>query len=255
MHFEGKQNVGPIIIMIIALLSLSACASKTPFAPVEQVPSEAPPQTLEFILGQGDKIDIQVYRHDDLKRTALIDVSGKISYPLLGDVQATGISVFALRDKIRAGLSKFVVDPDVTVSVSSTQTQKIIVLGEVKTPGVFQAESATTALEAISRAGGYTLDGKLETVLLIRGGLQKPQLFSLNLEKTLKDGDLTQNVMLQRGDIIYVPRTFIADVDRFFGHMTAILQPIVLLESGIFLYQQIDHFGEASAVTVVNPGK
>src|SRR3990172_12159106 len=151
----------------------------------------------EFILGPGDRLEIAVYRNDDLKRTIQIDPSGKIMYPLVGDIQAGGLSIFQLRDKVRDGLVKYVVDPQVTVGVVTVQSQKVIVLGEVKSPGFFQAESSITALEAISRAGGFALDGKKKSVLLIRGGLKKPELMNLNLDKALKEGDLTQNIALQ----------------------------------------------------------
>lgn len=237
---KNGKNLSAAFLVLVLLLGPGCGASKNPVVPLDQFQKESPAKVTEFILGAGDKIDITVYRNDDLKRTVQIDLSGKVSFPLVGDLQAGGLGIFEFRDKIRDGLSKYIINPQVTMSVSSSQSQKIIVLGEVKNPGFFQAETAITALEAISRAGGYTLDGKLESVLVIRGGLQKPQLTSLNLKRALMEGDLTQNVMLQRGDIVYVPRTFISDVDRFFAHMTTILQPLVLLETGIFLEQQIE---------------
>ena len=202
----------------------------------------------EFILGPGDRLEIAVYRNDDLKKTVQIDPSGKIMYPLVGDIQAAGLSVFQLRDKVRDGLVKYVVDPQVTVGVVTVQSQKVIVLGEVKSPGFFQAETSITALEAISRAGGFTLDGKKKSVLLIRGGMKKPELMNLNLDKALKEGDLTQNVALQRGDIIYVPRTTIADVNRFFSHLSTIISPLLQLESGYYIGQQIESSGGGASV-------
>ena len=202
----------------------------------------------EFILGPGDRLEIAVYRNDDLKRTIQIDPSGKIMYPLVGDIQAGGLSIFQLRDKVRDGLVKYVVDPQVTVGVVSVQSQKVIVLGEVKSPGFFQAETSITALEAISRAGGFTLDGKKQNVLLIRGGMKKPELMNLNLDKALREGDLTQNVALQRGDIIYVPRTTIANVNRFFSHLSTIISPLLQLESGYYIGQQIESSGGGASV-------
>ncbi|MBI3752908.1 MAG: polysaccharide export protein [Deltaproteobacteria bacterium] len=204
----------------------------------------------EFILGSGDKVEILVYRNDDLKRDVQIDPSGNIMYPLVGDIKAAGLSIFQLRDKIRDGLAKYIVDPQVTVGVVSTQSQKIIVLGEVKTPGFFQAESSITALEAISRAGGFTLDGKKQSVLLIRGGMKKPELIPLNLEKALKEGDLTQNIILQRGDIVYVPRTFISNVDRFFTHLSTIISPLLQLESGYYIGERIGVTGGGTSIPV-----
>ncbi|MBI3009243.1 MAG: polysaccharide export protein [Candidatus Omnitrophica bacterium] len=210
---------------------------------IKEFEEEGVPKVSEFILGPGDKVEIIVYRNDSLNRTIQIDHSGKIMYPLTGDIYAAGLSIFQLRDKIRDGLSRYIVDPQVSIGVLSMQSQKIIVLGEVKNPGFFQAESPMTLLDAISRAGGITLDGKQKSVLLIRGGMKKPELTMLNLEKALKEGDLTQNIMLQRGDIVYVPRTVIANVERFFGHISAVISPIVTMESGYFIGQRISEGG------------
>jgi polysaccharide export outer membrane protein len=239
-----------VCVAILAALSVcSGCSGEKRIAGPEAITEEAVlSKTPEFILGPGDKIDINVYRHDDLKKTVQIDLSGRISYPLLGDIQVAGLGVFELRDKIRDGLVKYIMDPQVSVSVSSSQSQKLLVLGEVKTPGFFQVDTPVTALEAISRAGGYTLDGRMESVLLIRGDLKKPQLIALNLEKALHQGDLAQNMLLQRGDILYVPRTFISDVDRFFTHLQTIVQPLVLIETGIFLDKQIEHSSKGVSV-------
>ena len=249
--------------IIVVLLIFHGCSTvntasqgnnegtKEPSALVEESnkgETESPVKISEFMLGPGDRLEIAVYRNDDLKRTVQIDPSGNIMYPLVGDVQAAGLSIFQLRDKIRDGLAKYVVDPQVTVGVVSVQSQKIIVLGEVKSPGFFQAETAITALEAISRAGGFTLDGKQKSVLLIRGGMKKPELIPLDLEKALKEGDLTQNVALQRGDIIYVPRTTIANVNRFFTHLSTIISPLLQLESGYYIGQQIESSGGGASV-------
>ena len=240
--------------VFICLILLTGCAAtkaaSTTAQDVPQAPEETPNEIkiTEFILGAGDTIEISVYRHDDLKKTAKIDVSGIISYPLIGDIQAAGISIFQLRDKIRDGLSKYIVNPQVSVNVTSVQSQKVIVLGEVKNPGIFSLDRPMSALEAMSNAGGFTLDGKQNSILLIRGGMKKPELITLNLAKALNEGDLTQNVMLQRNDIIYVPRTFISNVDRFFAHLSAIISPLLSLESGYYIGQQIERQGGGASV-------
>lgn len=229
------------VTTLMTFLFVFGCGSAIKGVPVTDMAlgQEQVPVTRELILGPGDKVEISVYRHDDLAKTLQVDPSGRIMYPLIGDIQVLGLTAFGLRDTLRDKLSKFIVDPQVTVNVSATLSQKVIVLGEVKTPGYFQADGSVTALEAISRSGGFTADGQAKTVMLIRSGEKKPALYSLDLQKALEDGDLRQNVLLQRGDIIYVPKTLIANVESFFKHMSTILQPIVLLETGIFLEQQI----------------
>lgn len=228
-------------VTLMSFLLVYGCGSAIKGVPISDMTpaQEQISNTPELILGPGDKVEISVYRHDDLAKTLQVDPSGRIMYPLIGDIKVSGLTVFGLRDTLRDKLAKFIVDPQVVVNVSTTLSQKVIVLGEVKSPGYFQADGSITALEAISRAGGFTTEGQSKTVMLIRSGQMKPALYSLNLQKALEDGDLRQNLLLQRGDIVYVPRTLIADVDSFFKHMSTILQPIVLLETGIFLEQQI----------------
>ncbi|MEW6416553.1 MAG: polysaccharide biosynthesis/export family protein [Nitrospirota bacterium] len=203
----------------------------------------------EFILGPGDKVEISVYRHDDLKRTIQIDTSGKITYPLVGDIQASGLSIFQLRDRVREKLSKYIVDPDVSVGVMAVQSQKVVVLGEVKNPGLFSLEAPMNALEAISRAGGPTSDAKQGNVLLIRGGVKNPELITLDIGSILSGHDMAQNVYLQNGDIIYVPATFIANVSRFFEHLSKIISPIVSMEAGYYIGQQIEKGGATTAIS------
>ncbi len=193
----------------------------------------------EFILGVGDTIEISVYRQDDLQRTVKIDNSGKIMFPLIGDVQAAGVGIFKLRDNIREKLSKYLVDPQVVINISTVQSQKILVLGEVKNPGVFTLDTDMGVLESITKAGGMTKDAKIGNVLLIRKGQGKSVVVSLNLKKVLKEEDVSQNMNLQNGDIVYLPRTTIANVSRFFAYLSEILSPIVMMETGVVLWPSV----------------
>ncbi|MEW6066915.1 MAG: polysaccharide biosynthesis/export family protein [Nitrospirota bacterium] len=238
-------------ILVLIFFVLSGCATTKTSESVAGNTGQADnmPKNVritEFILGPGDKVEISVYRHDDLKTTVQIDSSGKIIFPLVGDIQAGGISVFQLRDKIRDGLSKYIINPQVLIGNITVQSQKVMVLGEVKSPGVFTIDSSSlTAVEAISKAGGFTTDAKQKNILLIRGGLNDPDLITLNIEKVFKEHDMTQDIYLQKGDIIYVPATTIANVSRFFNYLSSIISPIVQTETGIFLGQQIESAGES----------
>ncbi|MFB0533202.1 MAG: polysaccharide biosynthesis/export family protein [Desulfatiglandales bacterium] len=256
---QSNKSKSLPILMAIFLLMLQGCSSfratsqtegqdaKEQSASAEEINKEAKekigrenaPRVSELILGPGDQLEIMVYRNDNLTREVRIDPSGKIMYPLTGDIHAADLSVFQLRDEIRDGLSKYIIDPQITIRIISIQSQKIIVLGEVQKPGFFQAETSPTALEAISQAGGFTDDAKRKSALLIRGGMENPELRVLNLEKALEAGDLTQNIVLKGGDIIYIPRTTISDVSRFFAYLSDIISPIVSSEAAYLLGREI----------------
>lgn len=194
----------------------------------------------EFILGVGDEVELTVYRHDDLNKKVRIPPDGANTFPLIGEMQTKGTSIHHLRGKIKDALSVYLVDPQVSLEITSFRGQKIFILGEVNTPGVYQIDTPTTIIEAIAKAGGYTLDGKYSSVVLIRNGQEKPELKRLDLKKTFATGDLSQNVFLKSGDVVYVPRTFIADVDRFFKHFENIVRPLAWTEQGILLGDRID---------------
>lgn len=239
MNFREKNISYVRILVFIIIVLLNGCSiigtsSKNTKEPVSLASDEVPKEVKvnEFILGAGDKVEIIVYRHDDLKRTIQIDTSGKITYPLVGDVQAGGISIFQLRDKIQDGLSKYIINPEVTVGVTTVQSQKVTVLGEVKSPGLFNLDVPLTSLQVIALAGGFTVSAKPETVLLIRGGLKKPELITLDFKRVLNEQDMTQNVYLQNWDIVYVPATKIENVARFFDHLQRILAPFAQVISG-----------------------
>lgn len=95
-------------------------------------------------------------------------------------------------------------------------------------------------MEAMSKAGGFTIDAKKKSVLLISGGMKNPELVKMNLEAVWEKGDPIHNISLQNGDIIYVPATVIANVSRYFDYLSRIISPLVNLESGYYMGQQIE---------------
>lgn len=226
-------HVGLAFIMLF----LAGCAS----APVKDAekPEIEDVRISEFILGPGDTVDITVYRNDDLKRTLKIDKSGKIMFPLIGDVQAGGVSIFKLRDEMSARLSRYLKDPQITINVSTVQSQKVIVLGQVNSPGVFTVDSDVTVMEAIVKAGGATQDAKLGNVLLIRRVNDRAEVKSVNISSLFSGNAKAENSPIRGGDIVYVPSVAIADVSWYFSHLGKILSPVVNLESGIVLWPQV----------------
>ena len=116
-----------VTLTFILFIFISGCATTEPASKAIEPSSEEKTKEIkltEFILGPGDIVEITVYRHDDLKKTVQVDTSGKITYPLVGDIQAGGFSIFQLRDKIRDGLSEYIKDPQVSISVTSVQSQR-----------------------------------------------------------------------------------------------------------------------------------
>lgn len=248
-----------IALLVSVLLFLGGCATQPGTTTGEVVSSPAAEGRIvirEFQLGPGDVVEVTVWRNDDLNRKVQVSSTGTISYPLIGSIQAGGLSVFELRDGIAAGLSEYLVDPQVGIEIVSYESNKIIVLGEVNRPGVFQSRGRPTALEAISMAGGFTRDAEPRTVLLVRGDIDSPELLTLNLRDTLKKGDVAQNAVLLPGDVLYVPASVFASAERIFARIDTILRPIVRVETGIILSDSVEDVFSGEDVTrnvVISP--
>ncbi|MBI5442459.1 MAG: polysaccharide export protein [Deltaproteobacteria bacterium] len=189
-------------------------------------------EPVDPVLGVGDEVKVTVWRHDDLTRNLRVGASGLAFYPLIGEVKLLGITPNQLRADLAQGLSRFVNDPQVSVEVVAFRSRRIQVLGEVRQPGVFMMEDSLTVLDAIAMAGGFTLDARTSNVVLARRVEKGIELRALDLQSFLDKGKVDQNVALERGDIVYVVPTIIANVERFmlrFGH---IISPVVEVERG-----------------------
>ncbi len=225
-------------------------------APETETPAAAPipaPTISEFILGPGDAVEITVYRHDDLNRKTQIQPDHTFFFPLVGNVDTRGMGLRQLRSELTQRLSKFFIDPQVSVEITGSPNRKIFVLGEVNTPGVYQFDTPTSAVEAISRAGGFTRDAKQRSVLLVRGDLSNPELRKLDFKQLFRGGDWQQNAQLMSGDLMYVPATSFASVERFFVRIERIIRPIVYFEQGIAVYPQVQDalHGKSSSRSVI----
>lgn len=193
----------------------------------------------ETVLGVGDEIKVTVWRKDDLTRTLRIGSSGIIFFPLVGEIQAAGLTPEQLHTRITEGLEKYFTNPQVNVDVVSFRSRRVYILGEVRNPGMFFIEDSMKVLEAISLAGGFTLDANTKNVILIKQSQHQIELSSLDLKALLKRGEPEQNVLLQKGDIVYVTPTVIADIERFMRRFYAIIEPIVELERGVIFGDEI----------------
>jgi polysaccharide export outer membrane protein len=235
------------IIWLLPLFFIISCSSaptlKNSSGELERAVHPGGDETMQdsflFILGPRDEIAVNVWRNDDLKRTVQIDPSGNIQFPLIGKLKAAGLTIAQLEENMSVLLSKYIVNPKVDINVSSLKNLKVYILGEVKTPGTFDWRSGMLAWEGISQAGGFTTDANDENILLVRNKNGTAAIRTLNLSGMLKGENLTQDVHLRNGDVVYVVPTFIADVQKFMTRLNGIIGPIINLESGIALYPQV----------------
>ncbi|WP_312562812.1 polysaccharide biosynthesis/export family protein [Anaerospora sp.] len=170
----------------------------------------------EYKLGPGDVLSIGVWGYEDLKNEELIiRPDGKVAFPLAGELTAQGMTPGELTTALTAKLGNYVKDPNVTVNIAKFRTTRVYVLGEVNKPGMYELEKQHNLLDAVGMAGSYTKRAaKKEIFVIHKNNVDKPQ--KVNLLKLLKNGDISQNVALNEGDVVYLTSngkiTFATDV-------------------------------------------
>jgi polysaccharide export outer membrane protein len=157
----------------------------------------------EYRLGAEDVISVFVWKEPELSTTVVVRPDGKVSLPLMNELDASGKTAVELQKEIAEGLGRFVNDPVVNVIVKQVNSLKISVLGEVRKPDVYRIQRQVTVLEAIAMAGGFTDFAKRSKVLVIRNSPAGPQRFRVDV-KQLVESDSGGQLYLQPRDTIYV---------------------------------------------------
>ena len=193
-----------LLIVIFWVVCLYSCNLHSAETACPEIVKE---DVSSYIIGTGDRLGISVYRNSDMDSSPQVDTIGNITMPLLGDMKVSGLTTYQLRDKITEGLMKYIINPLVTVTVSTYQSQKITVMGELESPGVLQIEKPMPISELISKAGGFTENANKDNITVLRkDGKGSLQVINIDVRKMLEEGDVTQNILIYKDDIVYVPK-------------------------------------------------
>ncbi len=169
-------------------------------ASAQELPSGA------YTVKPGDILEVSVWKEEDLQREVLVRPDGRFSFPLTGDVVATGKTVEDLRAEITSSLQRFIPDLLVTVTVMEIRGNKIYIIGQVNKPGEFIMNPSVDVMQALSMAGGTTAYASLNSIVILRrdsGGMQRAISFAY---KDVERGrSLEQNIVLVAGDVVVVP--------------------------------------------------
>ena len=164
----------------------------------------------EYTIHYEDVLEIKVYEHKDLTTKVRVSASGDITFPLIGQVHAAGLTVNQLCEKIKELLSDgYLVDPQVNVFINSYHPEKVFVMGAVRNPAAYELsrEKPTTVLEAISRAGGFTEQAAPNRTKVIRVDSEKGETIKVKVTDITKKGDKSKDIPLQPNDIVFVPES------------------------------------------------
>jgi polysaccharide biosynthesis/export protein len=170
-------------------------------------------QGRDYKIGAGDVLKITVWGHEDLTRAAVVAADGKMPFPLIGDVPVASLNPTQLEVRLRELLGVYIVDPQVSVVVQEYRSQKVFVLGEAEKPGTYALTGRSTLLDVLSQAGGPSKTAGRQVIVVrfpqsegpVAPGAAGSKTLRANL-KTLLDGDASENLLLESGDTIYIPK-------------------------------------------------
>lgn len=159
-----------------------------------------------YVIGEADVLDIDVWKEKEISRTIPVRPDGKISLPLIGEIQASGLTPLQLQDNITQDLKSYIDNPEVTVIVDNPISHQFNIVGQVARPGAYPLTESMTVLDAIAEAGGFKDFAKQTKIYVLRpspGGIRVRIPF--NYKKVIRGANLQENVPLKPGDTIVVP--------------------------------------------------
>ena len=189
-----------------ALRQQMAVASTSAAIPSSGGSEITPKELNEYVIGSEDVLAVNVWKEPEVSRAVVVRSDGKISLPLLGDIQAAGTTPKQLQTEIAQGLASFISEPEVAVIVQNSNSKKYSILGQVARAGSSSLMGPMTVLDAIAAAGGFQTFAKRKKVYILRSGPDgREQRISFNYVEVIKGKKPEQNIQLQARDIIIVP--------------------------------------------------
>jgi polysaccharide export outer membrane protein len=203
---DHKIGLGFVLIVLAGSLWAQNIDPPAPAAATALAQSANKAHDASFIIGNDDLLAINVWKEPDVSRNIPVRSDGKISLPLVGELQAAGRTPLQLELDIATRLRTYIAAPEVTVMVQEIHSQKFNILGQVAKPGSYPLEVATTVLDAIAAAGGFRDFANQKGIYILRqnpGGGQSRIAF--NYKSVIKGKNLQQNIKLEPRDTIVVP--------------------------------------------------
>lgn len=160
----------------------------------------------DYVIGPDDVLAVNVWKEDEISRQVPVRPDGKVSLPLIGDVQAAGLTPLELQQSIRVRLAAYLVNPTVTIMVQEARSHRFNVVGEVEHPGSFVLGQPLTVLDALAMAGGFRDFAKTGGIYVLRLNPDgSHQRIPFNYKQVISGRNLQQNIPLQPGDTVVVP--------------------------------------------------
>jgi polysaccharide biosynthesis/export protein len=187
------------LFVLLSVLSIGAIALSFQAPPAAKA-------TADFVIGLEDILGVNVWKEPELSvKEITVRPDGRISLPLVGDIQASGSTPKQLQERITERLKEFVAAPNVTVVVLRITSQSVSIVGQVAKPGVYSVGVPLTVLELLARAGGLREDAKTKKIAIVRKEGDQTRHFTFNYKEVAGGQNLDQNIILRGGDVVIVP--------------------------------------------------
>ena len=206
-----RQNSLKLLTMLIVSSALVSCGSSRPSYKASEIPETAATQSADYSIGPGDSLQIFVWDHEDLSTGVLVRPDGKISTPLVEDLQAAGRSSTELARDIENVLKEFIRTPVVTVIMEGfvgEGAQQIRVVGQAVSPSAIQFKQGMTVLDVLIQVGGLSEFAAGNKAKIVRKTADGEVEIRVRLSDLLNDGDISQNIEMKPGDVLIIPQSF-----------------------------------------------
>ncbi len=203
-HSAIRLRAFTFCFIFLALLC-SACAATRPAT--GKTVSKTMPASMpsSYLIGPGDHLSISVWKEDNMQLEVLVAPDGSISYPLAGEIKASGLTTEQLRKKLVSKLKRYIPDPVVTVSVLQSLSNKVYVVGKVARPGEYTATGYLDVLQVLSLAGGVTPYADASEIKIVRRTSTGTKVFHFDYDEVASGEQLGTNIVLKAGDTVVVP--------------------------------------------------
>ncbi len=192
-----------LLLLGVAMPSLAQNASSP--RPVAKPEPQSVPTTPDYVIGPEDILTVVIWREKDISGDVQVRPDGKISLPLLNDVQAAGFTPEQLRKNLTDAAAKYIEQPEVTVIVKAINSRKVFITGQVGKPGPYPIAGPTTVLQLIAMAGGVLEYADSKNIVVMRTENSKSVTYKFNYKDVMQGRNLSQNLELKPGDTVIVP--------------------------------------------------
>jgi polysaccharide export outer membrane protein len=201
---KSKRKREFMSLRVFLLFCLMACLAAPLGAEESSIPA-VPKDDRAFTLGPGDIVQISVWREEELSRDVLVRPDGLISFPLIEDINANGLSIEELKARVEEQIKEYVPGSPVSVTLSQLGSQRVYVIGEVANPGTFLMQSQMRVMQLLAMAGGLSPYAGESKIVILRQGPGGEEYLRFNYNDVAKGRDLEQNILLKPNDTIIVP--------------------------------------------------